>query len=456
MFRIFFIGLAALLMALIGAYFSIVGLSTLFAGASLEIAIMAGIMELSKLVTASFLYLYWKDIKFLLKTYLILAIIVLVTITSVGIYGFLTSAYQSSSDEYSIVQQRIENAEARRDRYLSAIQSYETERASINTNILTLSEGLANNQIQFVDRETGQLVTTTSAANRNVITQQINELSQRRELLSNRIEAYRDSSTTIDMSIINIRQSSDISRELGPLRFIADALGLPMSFVVNVLSLLIMFTLDPLAISLVIALNMAIYFRNKEKNLSSPTMYGDTASTVDEPTDKDIVEDEEEVVDEEPTVEDEVVDTIEDDEEEEETPEPIRYDEEEPKLEMSREDIDKLLSTAFVEVKTETKSDTKEEDILSTLKRDTSKRGIDLDGDGVIDGYDTNGDGIIDEKVAKSAAHWRAMDYMQPYYAKPGFNWDDKSKWVNDQNAVNYWFTHIRDKYPTDFNSKKY
>jgi len=443
MFRIFFIGLAAFLMALIGAYFSIVGLSTLFAGASLEIAIMAGIMELSKLVTASFLYLYWDKVKFLLKTYLILATVVLVTITSVGIYGFLTSAYQVSSDEYGIVQQRIENSEVRKNRYLDAIQSYENERSTIITNILTLSEGLAGNQVQYIDRETGQLITTTSAATRNVLSRQIDDLSQRRELLTNRIEAYRDSTTAIDMSIIEIRQSSDVVKELGPLRFIADALNIPMGFVVNVLSLLIMFTLDPLAISLVLALNMAIQFRNEEKNLKNPTMYGD------EIDDKPNIQ----------SIKSQTSDVIEKVEDDNDIPSPIQYSFDknyEPKLEMTAEDIENLLSSA--DENSIIDNAVVEDDVLLSLKHDVSKRGIDLDGDGQIDGYDTNGDGLIDVKSAKSASHWRALDYMKPYYARPEFNWNDKSKWVNDQNAVNYWFTHIRDKYkyPTDFESKTY
>jgi hypothetical protein len=91
------------------------------------------------------------------------------------------------------------------------------------------------------------------------------------------------------------------------------------------------------------------------------------------------------------------------------------------------------------------------------LKPDYTPRGIDIDGDGVIDGYDTNGDGLIDEVTAHpNRAQFIAHQHLLPYYARPDFNWSDKSKWVNDQNAVNYWFKHIRSQYPTDFETKTY
>ena len=83
-----------------------------------------------------------------------------------------------------------------------------------------------------------------------------------------------------------------------------------------------------------------------------------------------------------------------------------------------------------------------EEDIdLTKLTRDFSVRGIDLDGDGSIDGIDTNGDGMIDKVTAHPNRAYVVKDIL-PYYARPDFDWNDKDKWINDQNAVNYWITH--------------
>ena len=91
------IGVSALLVAGSAAFFSVFGLSKLFAGAQLSVIIMAGSLEFSKLVAASFLYQYWYSASKLLKTYLSIGVVVLVLITSAGIFGYLSNAYQGAT-----------------------------------------------------------------------------------------------------------------------------------------------------------------------------------------------------------------------------------------------------------------------------------------------------------------------------------------------------------------------
>ena len=99
----FLIGFSALSVSGSAAFYSVFGLSKLFAGASTEVIIMAGSLEVAKLVTASLLYQYWSEINKYLRFYLTIATITLVLITSMGIYGFLSAAYQDTFNQLTYV-----------------------------------------------------------------------------------------------------------------------------------------------------------------------------------------------------------------------------------------------------------------------------------------------------------------------------------------------------------------
>ncbi len=79
-----------------------------------------------------------------------------------------------------------------------------------------------------------------------------------------------------------------------------------------------------------------------------------------------------------------------------------------------------------------------------------------MDGDGIIDGYDTTGDGLIDEYDAYSTSRYNYVKDILPYYARKGFDWSKKANWQHNKNAVNYYNTYVKSRYPKDFYTKIY
>ena len=101
------VGLAALAVAGCAAFFSVTGLALLFSGASLAVGVMGTSLEIAKLIAASYLHRFWKETNKLLRFYLLLGVLILVVITSAGIFGFLSNAYQSTSLKSDVVSREI-------------------------------------------------------------------------------------------------------------------------------------------------------------------------------------------------------------------------------------------------------------------------------------------------------------------------------------------------------------
>ena len=103
----FIIALSALSVSASAAFYSVFGLSKLFAGASMQVIIMAGTLEVAKLVVASLLYQYWDKINKLLRAYFLIATFILMVITSGGIYGFLSGAYQETATKSEFMDRQV-------------------------------------------------------------------------------------------------------------------------------------------------------------------------------------------------------------------------------------------------------------------------------------------------------------------------------------------------------------
>jgi len=184
----FIIATSALSVSASAAFYSVSGLSKLFAGASLEVIIMAGSLEVAKLVIASLLYQYRKTIPHLLKYYLTTAAVVLVLITSMGIYGFLSAAYQETANKAETIDAQIALVEVKRDNTKEQLAVYNEEKSSINEAVADLRSGLSNNTIQYKDKETGEIITTTSSSTRRALEKQLDQAIARQTEINSKVD----------------------------------------------------------------------------------------------------------------------------------------------------------------------------------------------------------------------------------------------------------------------------
>jgi len=243
------------------AYYSVFGLSSLFAGAKTEVIIMAAALEFSKFIIASYLHNHWNTIGWL-KWYLTSAVVILMIITSLGIYGFLTSAYQTTADKLGTTNKLVEVVELKKGRFQEQLTYYNDDKLKLNESINNLRGGLVSNTQSRVDSR-GNLITTTSSSQRNALESQLKSSVEQRELVSKKIEGLTDSITKLEFDVLDLQTNNEVMAEVGPLRYMSEITGKPMNIIVNWFTLLIVFVFDPLAISMVIALNKLI---NKEQN----------------------------------------------------------------------------------------------------------------------------------------------------------------------------------------------
>ena len=241
----YLVGISAIVIAGCAAFFSITGLGILFAGASISVMVMAGSLEYAKLVTATYLKQKWNDIKGFNKWYLTGAVIILMAITSAGIFGYLSNAFQ---------QQNIKLDQVARE-----IQVWQNKIEYGNQQIATL-------QSQSKDLTSTQNTLITKGNVNNRLLKSVDNRDKQSTVISKKINILQDSIVAYNGHINDIKNNNiEIEREVGGFRFVAEAFGMTLNNVVKFFIFLIVIVFDPLAIALVIAFNQLILDTKKDE-----------------------------------------------------------------------------------------------------------------------------------------------------------------------------------------------
>jgi hypothetical protein len=254
------------------AYYSVIGLSIIFSAVAIPVIIMGSFLEISKIAIATYLHDKWKETYGLLKVYLTIALVTLSILTSVGIYGLLSTGFQENIAGLEINNKKIENIEVKKDRFEEIKSDYQKEKQGLDNDITNLRNALSNNTTtQTIDRTTGQVITRANGSNRKAFESQLKIAQENRDVISKKIESLNDSITNLDLEVLELASSEIESGELGAIKYLSEITGWDIKATANFFILTLIFVFDPLAIALVISTNQA--FRNiRKKEEEDPTV----------------------------------------------------------------------------------------------------------------------------------------------------------------------------------------
>jgi hypothetical protein len=253
------------------AYYSVVGLSIVFVGVALPVIIMGSFLEISKIAIATYLHDKWKETYGILKIYMSIALVTLSIITSLGIYGLLSTGFQGNIAKLEINEKKIKNVEVKKKRFEEVKDELTKEKNTLDGDITNLRDGVSNNTTtQSVDRRTGQIITRANNGNRKLFESQLSQAQVRRDTIAKRIDNMNDSITKLDIDILNMESKEMSGSELGALKYVSELLDWDIKRTANLFILILIFVFDPLAITLVIATNQAFKGKRKEKDEVKP------------------------------------------------------------------------------------------------------------------------------------------------------------------------------------------
>jgi hypothetical protein len=252
----YLVGFSALIIAGCAAYFSVTGLGVLFSGAAVSVMVMAGALEFAKLVAATYLKQEWENIKGFNKWYLTSAVALLMLITSAGIFGYLSNAFQSQSLKLQQVDREVLVYTTKIDQNTAQITQLNAQLGQLSSTQNTiLDKGKVNSRLlRSIDQKDRQ-------------TAQINK----------KIEGLQTENAKNNEKINEIKTSNlDLEKEVGGFRFIAEAFGMELKNVVKFFIFLIVIVFDPLAVALIIAFNGLISNKKqKQKEILVEMMEND-------------------------------------------------------------------------------------------------------------------------------------------------------------------------------------
>lgn len=243
----------ALALSGVAAYYSIVGLATIFGSAFWPVVLMSSVLEVSKLVVASWLYHNWDRTPLLIRSYLTSAVVILMMITSLGIFGFLSKAHVDQGLANQSVRLKIEQIDTQITSRQGVIQRYESQLAQLDRSI--------NIQLD-ANRAQGAL-----AARR--------QQEAERKAIRDKLDAEQATLLELNSERTSLRQqTTQLESKLGPIRYVAEFFSngkeVDMESSVRWMILVIVLVFDPLAVLMIIAANMSLVKKDDQDLQNGP------------------------------------------------------------------------------------------------------------------------------------------------------------------------------------------
>lgn len=233
--------LSSMLVAGSAAYFSVLGIATLFSGSYYQVMVMAGALEFGKVIGTSFLYRYWSKTTWWLRTYLTSAILVLMAVTSLGIFGYLSAAYQVNSAKFTGIDSQITLIEQQKT-------SIDTEINQINARIETLNSSRESQEKRLPSMSRQAAAPIYADIERAGV--EIRDLTAR-------VQTLQTHKFEKDNEIISLKGEITKTKDIGTFKFIAEQVNQPLDTVVLWFICLLIAVFDPLAVALLLSYNIA-------------------------------------------------------------------------------------------------------------------------------------------------------------------------------------------------------